>query len=99
MIKDEFTWYKELEKKRKELKARGYVSSVWVAEHLQEFNMPEAAKRRTLFNDMKKAVKNSETIEAISLNIVGTYKMYYKFQDVQAVINLAADYRLALSNK
>lgn len=99
MIEFESTQWHERKKKRQELEERGYVSSVWIAGRLHEFKMPETAKRRTLFDDMKKAVKNSESIEAISLDIDGVSKMYYKLQDVQVVINLAADYRSALSKK
>lgn len=95
MIKYEYTAYRELENKRKELKERGYVSSVWVSSHLGEF-ATLSAKRGILFNDMRKAVKISKSIEAVSLNIVGVSKMYYKLQDVQTVIKLAAYYRYEL---
>jgi len=81
----------ELKKKRKELKERGYVSSVAIAGMLNCHI--EIVDRRRLFEDMKKVVQKSESVHGILLDIFGTTKMYYKENEWKEIIEMANEYR------
>lgn len=82
---------KELKQKRKELKEMGYVSSVAIAGWLD--NDIEIVDRRNLFADMKKIVKSNNKFHAISLDISGTTKMYYKRDEWRDIVKEANKYR------
>lgn len=97
MIQEEKVNYGDMKEKRKEMKKRGFVSSVHVASNLRSYHQYEnIVDRQKLFPDMKKAVKNSDEVMAVAVDIAGTVKMYYLASQVEKVLELANKYRESL---
>lgn len=94
MIQIEKIQYGAMKEKRKEMKKRGFVSSVYVASNLRNYHQYEnIIDRQKLFPDMKRAAKNNDDISAVAVDIWGTVKMYYLADQVEKVLELANEYR------
>jgi len=70
--------------KRKELKKRGYISSVELSRNYSAYGVPMIESNQ--FRKMKRFCRKSEKYHCIALTISGTVKNWYRKDQVREII-------------